>query len=34
MLGMIEGLPHEPRKGLRTIFANPFADEFNERRIQ
>ena len=34
MLGMIEGLLHEPGEGLRTLGANRFTDRFNQRRVQ
>src|SRR4030095_2553541 len=34
MLGMIEGLLHEPGERLRTLWADHFTDRFNEHRIQ
>ena len=34
MLGMIEGLLHEPGERLRTLCADRFTDRFNERRVQ
>jgi hypothetical protein len=34
MLGMVEGLLHEPGERLRALRADAFTDEFNERRIQ
>jgi len=34
MLGMIEGLLHEPGKRLRTLGADRFTDRFNQRRVQ
>ena len=34
MLGMIEGLLHEPGEGLRTLGADRFTDRFNQRRVQ
>src|SRR4029077_11734061 len=34
MLGMIEGLLHEPGERLRTLGADRFTDRFNQRRVQ
>src|SRR4029453_12233336 len=34
MLEMIEGLLHEPGERLRTLCADRFTDQFNERRVQ
>jgi len=34
MLGMIEGLLHEPGERLRTFCADRFTDEFDQKRIQ
>src|SRR5437867_2071648 len=34
VLGMIEGLLHEPSERLRAVYADGFTDRFNERRVQ
>src|SRR5262249_28778921 len=34
VLGMIQGLLHEPGERLRTLCTDGFTDRFNERRVQ